>query len=112
MSGKLPRDLGEGALPEVSDEAHGVGLVGHDDSLARLRLRANSKAKRMIRSTPLRVDTSSWTATSSGVPFLKMAARADVGALRVLAEDDEVDVARPRSPSSGQSRSSRQRTGR
>ena len=34
--------------------------------------RAYSKAARMIRSTPLRVFTSSWIATSSGVSFLKI----------------------------------------
>ncbi len=33
---------------------------------------AHSKAARMMRSTPLRVLTSSWIATSSGVPFLKL----------------------------------------
>ena len=33
---------------------------------------AYSNAARMIRSTPFRVLTSSWIATSSGVPFLKI----------------------------------------
>ena len=47
-----------------------------------------------------------------GRALLEVPADADVGALGVLAEDDEVDVRRRRSPSSGQSRSSRQRTGR
>ena len=37
--------------------------------------RANSKAYRMIRSTPLRVETSSCTATSSGGPLLQVPAR-------------------------------------
>ena len=48
----------------------------------------------MIRSTPLRVFSSSAIAISSGGALLEDAADGDVEALGVLAEDDEVDVLR------------------
>ena len=35
--GELPGNVGEGPLPEVSDEAHRVGLIRHDDLLAAAR---------------------------------------------------------------------------
>src|ERR1700745_2238211 len=46
----------------------------------------------MMRSTPLRELTSSWTASSSAVSFLEEAANADIETFRVLAEDHEAHV--------------------
>ncbi len=94
MPGYSRRDLEEDAVPELVRVAHGVGLVGHVHArLAAAPWRARSAA-RMMRSTPLRVFTSSLMATSSRRAALELAAHAHVDALGVLAEDDDVDVLR------------------
>jgi hypothetical protein len=95
-------------LPEVAHERIAFDLS--DMTTRAARATAYSKASRRSARRPCASETSSWTATSSECPS-SGAARADVGALGVLAEHDEVDVRREK-PLSGQSRSSRQRTGR
>ena len=67
-------------------------LLSAMHTLVRPRAAANSKAWRMMRCTPLQVLISSWIATSSVGAGLEAAADADVDALGVLAEHDEVDV--------------------
>ena len=65
----LGRDLVERPLPEIAGEREDVRLVHQREVAAGPRLRRGRSAKRMHRSTPNRVFTDPWVATSSGVPW-------------------------------------------
>ena len=65
------------------------------------RRRARSNAKRMMRSVPWRVNIADCTATSCGAAGVEHAADLRVLPFGVLADDDEVDVARPPCPRAG-----------
>ena len=68
----LGRHRLEDALPQVVGVDQHVRLVRHHHLRAAAWPRANSKAWRTMRSTPLRVLRSISVATSSGVSFLKL----------------------------------------
>ena len=67
--GVLGGDLVEGALPEIAGEREHVRLVHEREVTGGRRDRARSNAKRTHRSTPKRVLTDPWVATSWGVPL-------------------------------------------
>ena len=67
-SGYSARDLVDGPVPQVAGEGEHVRLVHQGEVVAAARP-ASSKAKRTQRSTPMRVFTEPWVATSCGVPL-------------------------------------------
>ena len=85
------------AVPELVRVPHGVRLVGHVHGLLAVRLRVLEAGADDALDALARVDVLV-DGDLVGRAALELAADADVDALGVLAEDDEVDVLRACGP--------------
>src|SRR5690606_24414901 len=88
---ELARDLREDAAVQPAAVWHRVRLVGERDALAAARTRVLARRPADALHALARVDVL-LDRDLVGRALLEIAAHADVHALRILAEDDEIDV--------------------